>query len=234
MNHPLCFQDIGFIEYQKAFDIQESFLNELVNIKLANQNLPDSLKKTITNQLLFCEHSHVFTLGKSGSEKNLFLNSEQLKAKKVSYFKTNRGGDITYHGPGQLVGYPIFDLDLLNVGIRQYVHLLEEAIILTLNHYKIKGQRLKGATGIWLDVEKENRTRKICAIGVRVSRGVTMHGFAFNINTDLNYFSYINPCGFTDKAVTSLEKELNGKQNMEEVKTYVKQNLLKVFNLETI
>ena len=234
MNHHLIFNDIGFIEYQKAFDLQESFLNELVNIKLTNQDLPDSLKKTITNQLLFCEHPHVFTLGKSGSEKNLFLNSEQLEAKKISYLKTNRGGDITYHGPGQLVGYPIFDLDSLNIGIRQYVHLLEEAIILTLNHYKIKGQRLKGATGIWLDVEKENRTRKICAIGVRVSRGVTMHGFAFNINTDLNYFSYINPCGFTDKAVTSLEKELNGKQNMEEVKTYVKQNLLKVFNLETI
>jgi len=234
MNHPLYFQDIGFIDYQKAFDLQESFLSDLVNIKLTNQNLPDSLKKSITNHLIFCEHPHVFTLGKSGSEKNLFLSSEQLEAKKISYFKTNRGGDITYHGLGQLVGYPIFDLDSLNIGIRQYVHLLEEAIILTLNNYNIEGQRLKGATGIWLDVEKENRTRKICAIGVRVSRGVTMHGFAFNINTDLNYFSYINPCGFTDKAVTSLEKELNGKQNMEEVKTNVKQNLLKVFDLETI
>ena len=232
MKNLFCFQDIGLIDYQKAYDIQESLLKEAIIIKLANQNLDESLKESVPHHLLFCEHPHVLTLGKSGKENNLLLNTEQLKNKNIAYYKTNRGGDITYHGPGQLVGYPIFDLDLLNVGIRQYVHLLEEAIILTLDHYNIKGQRLDGATGIWLDADKTNGTRKICAIGVRVSRGITMHGFAFNINTDLNYFSYINPCGFTDKSVTSLEKELNEKQNMDEVKTIVKQNLLKVFNLE--
>jgi lipoyl(octanoyl) transferase len=177
--------------------------------------------------LLFCEHPHVYTLGKSGSESNLLLNQELLKEKGATFFRTNRGGDITYHGPGQIVGYPILNLEAFGIGIRKYIELLEEAVILLLEGYGIRTSRMEGASGAWLDVGTPH-VRKICAIGVRTSRFVTMHGFAFNINTDLDFFSYINPCGFVDKGVTSMEKESGGKQDIEKIKEELKEIIIQL------
>lgn len=212
--------DWGLIEYNEAWAKQESLFNDSVDSKLQN--------KVTENYLIFCEHPHVYTLGKSGDEQNLLLNYIQLQAKDASFVKTNRGGDITYHGPGQVVGYPIFDLANFGLGLKQYIYNVEEAIISTLAIYNIVSQRLDGATGVWLDVGKPN-CRKICAIGVRSSRFVTMHGFALNVNTDLNYFNHINPCGFIDKGVTSMEKELGGKVDMEELKCRLRQEIEKAF-----
>jgi lipoyl(octanoyl) transferase len=182
--------------------------------------------------MIFVEHPHVYTLGKSGSENNLLLDSIQLKAKDASFYRIDRGGDITYHGPGQIVGYPIFDLEMIGVSLKEYIHLLEEAIIISLQETGIHAERLEGATGVWLDSGVAGKTRKICAIGVRASRYVTMHGFAFNVNTNLDYFNYINPCGFTDKGVTSLERETGKKQDFASVKAIVRKNLQKVFDIE--
>ncbi len=179
------------------------------------------------NILLFCEHPHVYTLGKSGDEANLLIRADFLKKIDATYFKTNRGGDITYHGPGQIVGYPILDLEELGLGLKQYITLMEEAIIELLSDYGIKATLMEGATGVWLDVDHPVKARKICAIGVRSSRYVTMHGFALNVNTNLDYFTYINPCGFETKGVTSMEKELGSAQNMEEVKVALRDILLK-------
>ncbi|HOW10634.1 MAG TPA: lipoyl(octanoyl) transferase LipB [Bacteroidales bacterium] len=184
--------------------------------------------------LIFVEHPHVYTLGKSGSENNLLIDHIQLQAKGASFVKTDRGGDITYHGPGQIVGYPIFDLEKIGIGLKEYIFCLEEAIIDTLREFGITGSRLDGATGVWLDPDTKGKARKICAIGVKASRYVTMHGFAFNVNTDLNYFNYINPCGFTDKGVTSLERELGNRQDFENVKLLVRENLGKIFGLNWI
>jgi lipoyl(octanoyl) transferase len=185
------------------------------------------------NYLLFCEHPHVYTLGKSGSVNNLLINNRQLHEKKVSFVKTNRGGDITYHGPGQIVGYPILDLENFGLGIRDYVGLLEESIINLLSGFNLKGERLSGATGVWLDPATPGKARKICAIGVKASRFITMHGFAFNVNTDLQFFNYINPCGFTDKTVTSLEKELGMQMDFDEVKEKVLENMTNLFGFIT-
>jgi len=184
--------------------------------------------------MIFVEHPHVYTLGKSGSENNLLLDLIQLKAKEASFYRIDRGGDITYHGPGQIVGYPIFDLDVINIGLKDYIHKLEDVIIRTVGVFGITASRLAGGTGVWLDPEVAGKARKICAIGVRASKFVTMHGFAFNVNTDLTYFNNINPCGFTDKGVTSLSKELGVVQNMESVKEVVKRNLQEVFDLNWI
>lgn len=186
------------------------------------------------NYLLFCEHPHVYTLGKSGSESNLLVDTIQLQAQDASFFKTNRGGDITYHGPGQIVGYPILNLELIVSGAREYIEKMEEAIILTLAHYGIRSERLDGATGVWLETNKPGRTRKICAIGVRTSHWVSMHGFAFNVNTNLRYFNYINPCGFTDKSVTSLSAEIGRPVDMNEVKILLAEKLAFVYGLELI
>lgn len=186
------------------------------------------------NYLLFCEHPHVYTLGKSGSESNLLVDTIQLQAQDASFFKTNRGGDITYHGPGQIVGYPILNLELIVSGAREYIEKMEEAIILTLAHYGIRSERLDGAIGVWLETNKPGRTRKICAIGVRTSHWVSMHGFAFNVNTNLRYFNYINPCGFTDKSVTSLSAEIGRPVDMNEVKTLLAEKLAFVYGLELI
>jgi len=180
------------------------------------------------NYLLFVEHPHVYTLGKSGDEQNLLLNYIQLQAADATFFHTDRGGDITYHGPGQIVGYPIFDLENFGIGLRQYIHLMEEAIIKTIAEFGLEGRRDDKATGVWLDVGKPT-ARKICAIGVKSSRFVTMHGFAFNVNTNLNYFQHINPCGFTDRGVTSLGKEMGTKQDFEAVKKLVLKKLMEVF-----
>jgi lipoyl(octanoyl) transferase len=228
------FIDLGLVDYKEAWDYQEKLFREVINKKLANRDLPREQQEFTGNYLIFCEHPHVFTLGKSGAESNLLINQEQLKKRNIAYYHINRGGDITYHGPGQLVVYPIFNLDYFFTDIHKYLRFLEEAVILTLAEYGIKGERLKGSTGVWLDAEHPGKARKICAMGVRTSHWVTMHGLAFNINPDLNYFSLIIPCGITDKAVTSMAKELQTVPDMEEVKGRLKVHLEKVFEIEEI
>ncbi len=204
------YQDLGRIVYAKALDIQTEKFNALLAAKAKGEKG--------WNELLFCEHDPVLTIGKSGKDSNLLIPEARLQALGVSYYHINRGGDITYHGPGQITGYPIFDLETWHIGLKQYIYRLEETIIRFLALYGLKGERLEGATGVWLDPFVAGKARKICAIGVKSSRFVTMHGFALNINTDLNYFSLINPCGFTDKGVTSLAKELGKEQDFEEAK----------------
>ena len=204
------YQDLGRIVYAKALDIQTEKFNALLAAKAKGEKG--------RNELLFCEHNPVLTIGKSGKDSNLLIPEARLQALGVSYYHINRGGDITYHGPGQITGYPIFDLETWHIGLKQYIYRLEETIIRFLALYGLKGERLEGATGVWLDPFVAGKARKICAIGVKSSRFVTMHGFALNINTDLNYFSLINPCGFTDKGVTSLAKELGKVQDFEEAK----------------
>jgi len=228
----VTFEDLGLIAYQKAWDYQEHLLTHIVQQKMENEKLPEDKRNSTDNYLLFCEHPHVYTLGKSGSEGNLLADALQLRAKNAEFIHTNRGGDITYHGPGQIVGYPILNLIYFANGIRRYIEMLEESIILTLKEYGLSGERLDGATGVWLDTNIHGKTRKICAIGVRTSHWVSMHGFAFNVNTDLSYFGMINPCGFTDKSVTSLEKELGIKQDIEKVKMLLKGKIAEVFGME--
>lgn len=219
MSREIIYQDLGNIEYSEAWDYQERLFDSIIDNKRKQQR-PD-----VDNYLLFCEHPHVYTLGKSGSDANLLLNNRDLLEKGVTFFRTNRGGDITYHGPGQIVGYPIIDLESFNLGIRKYIELLEESVIRLLEGYGILASRLEGASGVWLDAATPH-ARKICAIGVRSSRFVTMHGFAFNVNTQLGYFDYINPCGFTDKGVTSMEKELGSPRDFEKVKEELKDIIL--------
>jgi len=214
------YEDWGLIDYNEGWEKQEQLFKNTIDLKLNGHKTEDVL--------VFCEHPHVYTLGKSGDEHNLLINYIQLQAEHATFVRTNRGGDITYHGPGQLVGYPIFDLANFNLGLKQYIYMLEEAIIQTLLLYNISSERLDGATGVWLDVGKKN-CRKICAIGVRSSHFVTMHGFALNVNTDLSYFHHINPCGFVDKGVTSMEKELGVKVNFEEFKEELKKKIFKIF-----
>jgi len=228
----VVYKDIGLKDYKETWDFQTEIFNRLIEYKKQGVAEADLAGKTLPGTLIFVEHPHVYTLGKSGSENNLLLDYIQLRAKDASYYRIDRGGDITYHGPGQIVGYPIFDLEILKVGLKDYIFKLEEAIIKTLGEFGIIASRLEGGTGVWLDPENPDKARKICAIGVRASRYVTMHGFAFNVNTDLTYFNNINPCGFTDKGVTSLEKELGEKQDFDSVKRIVKKNLKEVFNLD--
>lgn len=220
MNQTIKYIDWGLVEYNEAWAKQEELFNHSIEEKLND--------RTTENYLVFCEHPHVYTLGKSGDEHNMLLNYIQLQAKDATFVKTNRGGDITYHGPGQVVGYPIFDLANFNLGLKQYIFNVEEAIINTLSAYEILSTRLDGATGVWLDVGKPT-CRKICAIGVRSSRFVTMHGFALNVNTDLTYFNHINPCGFVDKGVTSMQKELGAKVDMDELKKRLREEIEKMF-----
>ena len=226
MSNQAVYKDIGSIDYKKAWDYQEELFNEVLNGK-RNGDQP-------LNYLLFCEHPHVYTLGKSGKQNNLLIDPNFLEKINATYYKINRGGDITYHGPGQIVGYPILDLEQFNMQVRKYIHTLEESIIRTLEEFDIQGHRLDEATGVWLDPDQPEKTRKICAIGVRASHFVTMHGFAFNVNTDLNYFSYINPCGFQDKGVTSMEKELGGKVDEEKVKALLKDHISRCFEMEFV
>ncbi len=221
------FEDMGLIDYQLAWDYQEKLLHQNSEIKLTNRQ---SVNKTKTsNTLLFCEHPHVYTLGRSGDQKNLLLTDSDLKRVSAIFVKNNRGGDITYHGPGQIVGYPIFDLEYFYTDLHRYLRSLEEAIINTLKHYHLVAGRIAGLTGVWIDGEIPGRERKICAIGVRCSRWITMHGFAFNINTQLEYFNHIIPCGIHNKAVTSLQQELQRTVNMEEVKQILKNELAAQF-----
>ena len=223
------FKDIGLIEYKEAWLFQEKFFNEILEIKSKNRN--EGSEITTKNHLIFCEHPHVYTLGNSGNKENLLVNEEYLKSRGASFYKTNRGGDITYHGPGQIVCYPIFDLDNFFNDIGKYLRFLEEVIILTLKEYGLSGERSKGVTGVWLDVGKPT-ARKICAMGVKTSRWVSMHGFAFNLNTDLSYFENIIPCGINDKKVTSLEKEIGYKIDVDHAKSLIKSNLERVFDLK--
>lgn len=227
------FQDLGLIPYQEAWDFQEEIFKGVVDQKSANRKLPESEQIETQDHLLFCEHPHVYTLGKSGDLNNLLINQTRMDEEHIEFFKTNRGGDITYHGPGQIVGYPILNLDHYFTDIHKYLRFLEEAIILTLAEYGIEGGRSKGETGVWLDAGLPT-ARKICAMGVKASRWVTMHGFAFNVNSNLKYFGYIVPCGITDKAVTSLNLELGRDLDMEEVKKKVKGHLADLFEMEFI
>src|SRR5690554_1377869 len=206
-NKKVYFRDLGIIDYKDAWDYQEKVFSATVEQKITNRNLDPSRQQPTSNYLLFCQHPHVYTLGKSGKEEHLLLDSDHRKEKKVEYYRINRGGDITYHGPGQLVGYPILDLDNFFTDIHRYIRTLEEAVILTLDDYGIKGGRVDGFTGVWLDADKAN-ARKICALGVRSSRWVTMHGFALNVNANLDYFDNIVPCGIENKAVASMDSEL--------------------------
>jgi lipoyl(octanoyl) transferase len=218
---------IGLQDYKKTWDYQEQLFDEVLLSK--QSNTPDA-----PSHLIFCEHPHVYTLGRSGDEQNLLADFIQLQAKHAQFFRINRGGDITYHGPGQLVGYPIFSLTHFGIGVKEYIHRLEEAIISGIAEYGLKGERLEGSTGVWLDTQIPGKVRKICAIGVRTSHWVTMHGFALNINTDLSYFGYINPCGFKDKSVTSMEKELGHPLNFDEVSAKILDHLQDVFTFELL
>ncbi|SMO71419.1 lipoyl(octanoyl) transferase [Saccharicrinis carchari] len=231
MNSTVKFEDLGLVEYKKAWDYQERVFDSTIGTKLFNREHPED-PKPIVHKLLFCEHPHVYTLGRSGAVNNLLINDAFLKQINATYYKSNRGGDITYHGPGQIVGYPIFDLEEMGLTIKKYIYLLEESIINCVADYNLKGDRLEGATGVWLDVGVPGKARKICAIGVKASRYVSMHGFALNVNTDLGYFNHINPCGFVDKGVTSLEKELGQKQNFELVKKNLLARIKSVFQIK--
>jgi lipoyl(octanoyl) transferase len=224
------FQDWGTIDYQEAWDKQEALFSEIVNIKSANRT--NNTEIITKNYLIFCEHPAVYTLGKSGKIEHLLLDEKGLLDNHARFYKINRGGDITYHGPGQLVGYPILNLDYFFTDIHKYLRLLEEAVILTLADYKITAGRSEGQTGVWLESDNPFKARKICAMGVRCSRWVTMHGFAFNVNTNLADFKNIVPCGIDDKAVTSMEAELGEKVNIESVKLKLIQHLAELFNME--
>ena len=233
MNQPeVELEDLGLINYKQCWDYQTKLFDASVQLKIKNRKFPENRVST-KNHLIFCEHPHVYTLGKSGDLKNLLIDGPKRKEKNISFYKINRGGDITYHGPGQLVVYPILDLDYFFSDIHKYLRLLEESVILTLADYGVTGQRLDGFTGVWVDAEKET-PRKICAIGVKCSRWVTMHGIGFNINSNLDYFKHIVPCGIEDKSVTSLQKEINQKIDMKELKLRFKKNFKILFGINWV
>jgi len=233
MNQPeVELEDLGLIDFKECWDYQTKLFDASVQLKIKNRKFPKDREFT-KNHLIFCEHPHVYTLGKSGDLKNLLIDGPKRKEKNISFYKINRGGDITYHGPGQFVVYPILDLDYFFSDIHKYLRLLEETVILTLKDYGITGQRLDGFTGVWVDAEKDN-PRKICAIGVKCSRWVTMHGIGFNINSNLDYFKHIVPCGIEDKTVTSLQKETNQEIDMEQLKMRFKKNFKILFNINWI
>jgi len=224
MTLQVLYKDLGLLEYQQAWDLQEKILQESIAQK-AQGLIP-------AHHLLFVEHPPVYTLGKSGKREHVLIDEQEMQERKVAFFQTNRGGDITYHGPGQLVGYPIFDLEQFYRDIGRYLRELEEVIILTLQDYGLKGERSSGETGVWLDPDVPGRARKICAMGVRCSRWITMHGFALNISNDLSYFNHIIPCGIPDKSVTSLQKELEVTPTVAEVKEKVLQKFEQVFGVQ--
>jgi lipoyl(octanoyl) transferase len=229
MNKKVIVQDWGLLDYQQAWDKQEMVFAETVQAKTLNRN--NNTDYPVNNHLIFVEHPHVYTLGKSGKPENLLLDEAGLAGKHATFYKINRGGDITYHGPGQMVVYPILDLDNFFTDIHLYLRTLEEAVILTLSDYGIPGGRYEGYTGVWLDADND-RARKICAMGVRCSRWVTMHGLAFNVNTDLSYFKNIVPCGIDDKDVTSMERELGHPIDTKEVKEKLKNYIGELFEME--
>jgi lipoyl(octanoyl) transferase len=232
MNRKIKFIDLGLMDYKEAWDFQQKLFDEIVEIKKKNRK--DSTNKKTPNYFLLVEHPHVYTLGKSGNMSNLLIDETELKNKGASFYRINRGGDITYHGPGQIVGYPILDLENFFTDIHKYLRFLEEVIILTLKNYEIKGERNQGKTGVWIDT-KTPFPRKICAMGVRASRWVTMHGFALNVNVDLNYFNNIIPCGLANNIVTSISNEKKIKTvDVLKIKELLKRNFLDVFQAEFI
>ncbi len=234
MNKSVQVCDWGIIAYKDAWEAQTELFEKVIAQKVQNRKLsPDNKEKT-SNYLIFCEHPHVYTLGKSGKTSHLLLSKEQLETKKISYYPSNRGGDITYHGFGQLVCYPILDLDNFFTDIHRYLRFLEEAIIRTLAEYNLQAGRIEKLTGVWLDSEIQENPRKICAMGVKASRWVTMHGLALNINTDLSYFEHIIPCGIQDKAVTSMAKELNQEIAIHEVKSKLQVHLAELFEMDLV
>jgi len=226
------FIDLGLIDYKVAWDYQTTLFEKVLASKAENRTLPEGHQNITENFLLFCQHPHVYTLGKSGRESNLLIRPENLASMGASFYHINRGGDITYHGPGQLVGYPVIDLENFFTDIHRYMRFLEEAIIRTLRVFGIESGRIPELTGVWVD--HEDKARKICALGVKTSRWVTLHGFALNVNTDLSYFDHIVPCGISDKAVTSLEKELGHPVEIDLVKDVLKNNIATVFEMNLI
>jgi lipoyl(octanoyl) transferase len=220
----MVFEDLGQVDYLKAWEYQKRVFNGLIASKLSG--------KTTENKLLFCEHPHVYTLGKSGNRQNLLINDEMLKKIGASYYHIDRGGDITYHGPGQLVGYPLFDLDSINISIKEFVYNIEEILIRTVAGYGIEASRIEKAAGVWVDAGNAVKARKIAAIGMKIHKKVSMHGFALNVNTDLNYFSYIIPCGLKDKGVTSINRETGKKIDIQEVKSVVAKNFKEIFGFK--
>ncbi len=232
MNNKVLYKNIGLVEYKKAWDYQEELFDKILAIKDLNRQKKSNL--ITPNYMIFCEHPHVYTIGKSGNKENLLISDAFLASKGASLFKINRGGDITYHGQGQLVGYPILDLDNFGVSIKDYIFGLEEAIISTLKYYNIIASRLEGATGVWLDVGNPSTVRKICAFGIRASHLVTMHGFALNANTNLDYFSYIVPCGLKGKGVTSIQKEIGRPVDITELTSIIKDELFSMLGMEFV
>lgn len=235
-NRKIQLTDIGTVEYLEAFDQQERLMKEIIDLKIKNRDRKDGIYEETPNYMLFVEHPHVYTLGKSGDEQNMLANEGKLKEINATFVMTNRGGDITYHGFGQLIGYPILDLDNFKSDIHLYMRNLEEVIIRVIAEYGLKGERSEGETGVWLDVGKPY-ARKICAMGVKTSKWVTMHGFGLNVNTDLRYFEYIIPCGIKDKSVTSLKRELEREltsAEIEDLKSKIKKHFIDVFQAEFI
>lgn len=234
INRKTRFIDLGLKEYAEAWEYQTKLFEQILEVKKKNRDLPESNHVLTSNFLIFCEHPHVYTLGKSGDEKNLLIPKEKLSAINATYFHINRGGDITYHGPGQIVVYPVIDMENFFTDIHKYMRLLEEAVILTLKEFGIAAGRIKGLTGTWLDPEDAEKNRKICALGVKTSRWVTLHGLAFNVNTNLEYFKHIIPCGIGNKAVTSMAMELGVNQNMSVVKNSLLNNIVSLFEMEIV
>ncbi|MCU7616012.1 lipoyl(octanoyl) transferase LipB [Chryseobacterium sp. PBS4-4] len=235
-NKVVAFEDLGVKDYQSSWDYQESLMKEIIDTKIKNRDLPAEERLTTSNHFLLVEHPHVYTLGKSGHEENMLAGIDKLKEIEATFVKVNRGGDITYHGFGQIVGYPILDLENFFTDIHLYMRNLEEVIIRTMAEFGLKGERSPGETGVWLDVGKPY-ARKICAMGVKASRWVTLHGFAFNVNTDMRYFEYIIPCGIKDKQVTSLKRELERELTVEEVediKLKMRKHFADVFGAELV
>lgn len=232
-NKKVIYQDLGLIQYQRAWDIQKALFEKTKELKLINRDLDEELRVSTENYLLFCEHYPVYTLGKSGLIENLLLNNQQLKDEGIEFYHINRGGDITFHGPGQLTGYPIFDLANFKTDIIVYLRDLEEVIIEVLDEFGIKGGRVDGLTGVWVEGDNPAKARKICAMGIHTSRWATMHGFGLNVSTNLSYFGHIIPCGIADKSVTSIEKEI-GTVSMEEVKKICVEKISKIFGAEIV
>ena len=234
LNKKTTFENLGLIDYKKAWDYQTTIFEKIRAVKSSNRELPPDQQKQTDNHLLFCQHPHVYTLGKTGKESNLLMKIDELNTIDATYYHINRGGDITYHGPGQIVAYPIIDLENFFTDIHKYMRLLEEAVILTCQAYGINAGRVKGLTGVWVNPENEKDARKICAMGVKTSRWVTMHGLALNINTDLNYFKTIVPCGIDDKAVTSVSQELGRNVDFEQAENHLKKNIVDCFGMELL
>ncbi len=233
-NKTVFFQDLGLIDYQEAWEYQERLFADTIAHKINNRKSWPEKQVLTPNYLIFCEHPHVYTLGKSGKEEHLLVDEKRLEEKEARFYRINRGGDVTYHGPGQLVGYPILDLDNFFTDIHRYLRTLEEAVIRTLGDYGLDAGRIQGLTGVWLGHDGRSQPRKICAFGVKSSRWVTMHGFALNVTTDLSYFAHIVPCGINDKAVTSLQLELARKVTVEEVATILRRHLVELFEMKLV